>query len=109
MRSGLEINKLAKDLLAMLTEMNVITPESTFISVKTNVPLNTAIFNSIALGLSEEVGNNRYGLGIVSDFDFHFNMSTDKKFNNMLDTLKFDRNRPEYLKLKANRTNLRAG
>ena len=98
---------LAKKLLAMLCQRNIISVEDTFITVKSNVPLMNAITNSIVLGLYTTIEGSRYGFGVVSDFDLHVNMSTDSQFNDFLSGINFDRNRPEYTKLKSNRANLR--
>lgn len=98
---------LAQSLLAKLMEKGIITDEETFTSVKSNVNLMNAISKSILLGLDSNIPSSKYGLKIVSDFDLYVNMATDTQLNDFLEGIKFDKNRPEYKTLKANRANLR--
>lgn len=106
MKNSYAKRDMAQSLLAKLIEKNVITDDDTFTTVKSNVNLMNAIGKSIVLGLYSDITTSKYGLKIVSDFDLHVNMATDTQFNDFLEGLKFDKNRPEYKTLKTNRTNL---
>lgn len=102
-----QLRNLAKALLHKLREKGVITDDDTISTVKSNVKLMHAISKSIVLGLNTNITSSRYGLKIVSDFDLHANKATDIQFNDFLENIKFDKNRPEYKTLKTSRANLR--
>jgi len=64
------------------------------------------IKKGLSLGLNESIALSKYGLFIVSDFDLYHNMNTPKAYDSFLESLKFNKNRPEYIKLRQNRLNL---
>jgi hypothetical protein len=87
---------------------DVITDEDSYATVMDNPRLKAALLKYLSVGLSQDKQASRYGRKIVSDFDMYHNMSTDKQFNELLESIYFDFNRKEdFYALKKNRSNLR--
>jgi adenine-specific DNA methylase len=89
-----------------LIAQNIITANTTYFELKTDVVKLKLIKKGLSLGLNESIALSKYGLFIVSDFDLYHNMNTPKAYDSFLESLKFNKNCPEYIKLRQNRLNL---
>lgn len=82
------MHRIAIELKSRLMERNVISFHDTYTTVKNRKPLMEVLQKSIALGLDHNIESGRFGLGIVSDFDLYFNMSSNPEFNEYLDRVR---------------------
>ncbi len=98
--------QLARDLRDSLIAQNIITANTTYFELKIDVIKLKLIKKGLSLGLNESIALSKYGLFIVSDCDLYHNMNTPKAYDSFLESLKFNKNRPEYIKLRQNRLNL---
>lgn len=107
-QTALDLKDKAVELRDILLRDGVITDEDSYYTVLENVPLKSAILKYLSAGLPKEANMSRYGAKVVSDFDLYHNMQTDSRFNDMLDSIKFDYNdKKKWLQLKKNRNNIR--
>lgn len=95
--------ELAEELCKELYNINVISCEDDYYSVRNNNKFMRPFRHYLSSYLSADIEKSHYGLRVVSDFDLYTNMSTDADF-----TENQSINKKYAEKLKKNRRNLRS-